>query len=150
MPLLYFGSNEKLKRARDDLAHIFVDTERLKADIKAHGGFDYTNATPEQLGEVITAAWVSRAVEIKTYLYLSRRVLAKTVDAKSFYVNRWNMNRSQASINGTCGHELMHVFDRVTPQFVFGHGDNSPKRKDNAFPYWFGGYIQKRSLELEG
>ena len=148
--LVYYGTQPKLIEAQKALTKIFSQMTRLQMDIISHGKFDFTNATPEQLGEALRVAWLNSAFEIRTYKTMNRRVLAKTVDAKGFYVNTLRINRTQADINGTCGHELIHCIDRVTPKYVFGHGDNSPNKKGAAFPYWFGSYIKKRSIEIYG
>lgn len=150
MPIVYYGTRPKLIEAQRCLSEIFGQMTRLQIDIEAHGKFDFTNATTQQLGEALRVAWLGCAFEIRTYKTANLRVLAKTTDSKGFYVNTYRINRTQADINGTCGHELIHCIDRVTPKYVFGHGDNSPNKKGNSFPYWFGSYVKKRSIEIYG
>ena len=60
------------------------------------------------------------------------------------WLNTRKLNRSEASIGCTIGHETVHNLDAAIPLYSFGHRENEyTPEKDACAPQWFGDLLYK-------
>ena len=131
---------------------------RLKlyeAILERSNAFTYSNVPlgriPSIIGNRLEVAHSS--VTIKTKWYWRKKVLAWYKGGDVIYFNSRCLNRPLCSLVGTYAHELTHVADSYTKEYFFGHGDNSPKGKEESAPYWIGrvaSRVAKWACEKEG
>ena len=140
---LYDGSDQRII----DAVKVANDPRLFKDLLKLIGEkefFDMSDASPLELRIEFNVFMNTTTVNIKTYkaAFWSRAIaMFKRSDINSIYLNTRKLNRSTASIVGTCFHEAGHACDAVS-DFTFNHGygygSNSPIGKENTFQYWIG------------
>ena len=139
-----------------ELVNTMIGLDSFWNNIPEDKQFTYTDLkTPQLINEVRFQLDKS---EIKIGFYKSswffRNVVAhvKNKQPNTVYLNTRNPNFYQLKgesleddirdkIN-TVMHELIHIADNRSG-YSFGHGDNSPQKKQNSFPYWMGVYASK-------
>jgi hypothetical protein len=87
--------------------------------------------------EVVTqlAQKVDVTVQKWTPWYIFSKAYATTVPGTVIYLNARKLDRSVSSLVSTLTHEAVHIADNDPKTRFFGHGNNSPKGKDNTAPY---------------
>lgn len=135
----------KLKSAVDLALEVFRN-DRFYQEIAAKDEFDLSDATPQQIADLLGAFEIPVNVEgfyprwFERLKY--RKTLAYTVGG-NVYFNLRKMNRTENSLAATLVHETVHVLDNYTSEFSFGHGGNSSDGKGNTAPYWIGNLAYK-------
>lgn len=130
----------KLKSAVDLALEVFQN-DQFYQEIAAKDKFDQSDASPNQIAELLGAFEIPVNIEgfyprwFERLKY--RKTLAYTVGG-NVYFNLRKMNRSDASLAATLVHETVHVVDNYSSEFSFGHGGNSSNGKGNTAPYWIG------------
>jgi hypothetical protein len=106
-------------------------------EVKNYPKFTHTGSTPEQVA--ISMALIS-GYSISTYKTKSpfSKVIATTYsgDRSTLYLNLRRNPRPMPDMVNTVFHEAMHLMG-------CGHGDNSPKGKEESVPYKVGSIASK-------
>lgn len=143
--IYYLGSVAKIKNGLA-LALLFLsDPVALKDCTYQRMWFDLSNASPDELAQVMTEFRNIKNVRVfgyyeRGFLGFKKKspVLAYTVSSNEMYINLGNLNRSDASVAATIVHEYTHNADFYYPNYTFGHGSNLPQGKQNTYPYYLG------------
>jgi len=118
----------------------FID--ELKDLIKATKPFDMCTADNEYIAQTIKSFVIQTTITISEYK--PRWRWSKAIGYYSYKnpttinLNIYKQDRSISSITNTLIHEAIHMADYFDRHHSFGHGDNSPKGKQNTAPYAIG------------
>lgn len=149
MKIVFIESNEVVREAVQKANALLTDTTFLQA-IRDKDRFDLSTATPAVIADLIASSELEFSVELFypnsiTQRWKYRNTLGYT-DAdfpNTVFLNVKRLNRGIAEIVGTIIHECIHALDDANDEYTFGHGNNSPRDKDNTAPYWIGNLAVK-------
>ena len=111
--------------------------------------FDMSNCRGRFIAQIIRD--YRSTTQIKTYRpwnpWSKALAYVSPKEPNVIYINSRRLNRSIASIAGSIAHETIHVLDNKYTDANFGHGNNSPKGKENTVPYWIGRRVKELILK---
>lgn len=139
--LIYNGNNKRVIEA----VAIVNDKdfqEALCNEIANKEYFDMSTADSKYLSLELMAflKCVNIEVRLKRGWFWSKWLAAFYPSNPFFiYLNSKRLNRSVASIVGSCVHELIHSMDHFDTTYSYGHGGNTyHSGLNNTAPYWIG------------
>ena len=137
-----------IKEANDSIL-----LESLVEAIKYRPKFDMSTIDNEDLANAIEKFFKENTFRIVIYKPLWRwsRALGYYTHEKplTIHLNKYRLNRTIASLVGTFYHELVHMVDYFDIYDSYGHGDNSPKGKENTAPYAIGNIAKAMVSNIE-
>lgn len=140
----YKGNIKSIKEATAAANELFYNSH-FTDTIAAKESFDMSTAKPSYI-----ATSIRNTSNVKTNVktYRSRNPWSRAI--AYFTANRPNdinlntrkLNRTKGSIVATLWHERIHQLDNLDPVHYYGHGNNSPRGKQNTAPYWIDNLAQ--------
>lgn len=143
MKIIFNENLAGVKSATDKSNELLKNDEFYKA-ISDHPNFDLSTASPKIIADLLKKSDLEFKVEIfypnafqsikyrKTFAYTDERF------PNTLFLNFKKLDREIEDIAATIIHESIHALDDAEETYTFGHGNNSPKGKDNTAPYWIG------------
>ena len=136
------------------MTNALLTDEPFLDQIARHPSFDFSNATPQIVAELIRLSTLEFHVELfypnlLNRLTKYRKTLAYTDKRfpNTLFLNVRKLNRSSESIAATIVHESIHALDTEATEYSFGHGNNSSVGKQNSAPYWIGNLAYRILLD---
>lgn len=136
---VYEGDNKKVKEAVA-AANNKKLVNYVSTAIRGVDKFDMCDALPVYLAPYFKSFLMTNDVEVevyyprwrfsKAYGYFSRSK-PKTIHINGYKLKSMPLYRV---VSLMC-HEAGHMMDHFDAQYSYGHGDNSPKGKENTFQY---------------
>lgn len=126
-------------------ANTLLDNEIFYKNIKVkETPFDMSTASAEYISNIMYLKKNLLTCNVRTYHRRFTRALAYFIPSQpdTVYINTAKLNRSTGSIIATLIHEWVHLVDHDDKTHSFGHGDNSPRGKQNTAPYWIDNLAQ--------
>jgi len=139
-----FNENLAGVKSATNKSNELLKMEEFYKAISDHPNFDLSNASPKIIAELLNNSDLEFKVEIfypnafqsikyrKTFAYTDSRF------PNTLFLNFKKLDREIEDIAATIIHESIHALDDAEENYTFGHGNNSPRGKDNTAPYWIG------------
>jgi|GEM_PF-1755944 hypothetical protein len=151
MKISYEGDNAKL-RAAAAYVNVLAANESFWKEIREKDSFTHTELSPVQIAHRIRSGSTTMNVRVWSPNLLQQFTYRNTVAFTDpgapqvlFYHDKFLGNDIAEMVN-TLTHEYIHDIDGHSdgsPMTDMGHGDNSPKGKENSAPYWIGDLAEK-------
>lgn len=138
------GQNTAVRQAVARVNALFLDVHFYEA-ICRQEQFDMCDISPARLAGLIR----STRMDMKVDFYYSVFPFSKAVtyddpeNPQTIWLNKWNLDRSAASIANTLMHQCIHAVNTRYPELYFGHGDNNSYQKEDTAPYWIASLAQR-------
>lgn len=139
----YKGFHHGLQLAVSRVNALFLDHHFYTA-IDNHEDFDMCTLKPRILSGIIRNVQLNLNIEF----YYALNPFSKAVsydddeNPQTIWLNKWNLNRSVASLANTLVHQCIHAVNAEYPEHCFGHGSEQDA-KDNTAPFWIANLAQR-------
>lgn len=133
-----FTTKSSLKWVQGAVAvsNCVINNEEFLSEVENYPKFTYTDKTPKQVAELLRSA---PPAIVSTYKKSFTKAIAyRNVGSNVIYLNTAKNPRVMSAIVNTAAHELAHIAG-------LGHGDNSPRGKQESAPYRVGKIAERYS-----
>jgi hypothetical protein len=143
MRIIYIGEHSVVKDAVADANRVLRD-EAFLNQIASHSNFDMSTVLPAAIADLIRSSTLDFVIKLFSPHGIDalryRNTFAYTDDKmpNTLFLNEKKLNREVADVAATIIHEGIHALDEADTNHRFGHGNNSPRGKENTAPYWIG------------
>lgn len=150
----YEGLEKNIMTAVNSVNSIFKSAYFYNA-IKEKTRFDMANIPAAWIADLIESADLDINIDCHYSLHPFSKTIACELPEKenTISINKWNINKSQGAICNAIMHQCIHVVNKLTPQYDFGHGDGNLEGKENTAPIWIADLAERiatnKNINLE-
>lgn len=148
MKVIFADENAYVQKATT-MANTILGNEEFYQKIRQQEKFDLSTAKPSIIAELIKSSGLEFKVELfypsgwRAIKYRNTFAYTDPNYPNTLFLNLKKLDREIEDIAATIIHECIHALDQEAVDYTFGHGNNSPKGKENTAPYWIGNLAYK-------